>query len=109
MKKEIPMPVIVAAIVLIVAVGGFFLLRAGNTQEFAPPKVEQTIPKYIFDQMSKADQDKMLADGIKVTDGAQGGPTGMPSGPGGPPPANIPGVPGPGNPPPGVTPPPTGG
>lgn len=77
------MPLIVGAIVVILAVAGYFIFQAGNTQEFAAPKTEKVIPKFIFDTLPAAEQQAMLKDGYKVTDGAASGPA----------PGSIPGMP----------------
>lgn len=80
MKKEIPLPVIIVAVLLVLGVGGYFLWSAGSTQEFPAPAAAQVIPRAIFESMPKASQDKMLADGIKVVDDVQGAPAGVPAG-----------------------------
>lgn len=69
MKKQIPVPVIVAAIVLILAVAAFFLFQAGNTQTFPAPDVPKEVPKYIYDAMPQAEKDRLTREGYKIVDG----------------------------------------
>jgi hypothetical protein len=93
-KKEIPIPAVVGVVVVAVAIGGFFLSRAGQTQEFKGPDVPKVIPKYVADTMDAKALEQMKKDGYKVEDvappaDAGSGSSAAPSGPTMP--SNIPG------------------
>ncbi len=68
MKKPIPVPAIIISIVAVVAVAGFFLTRGDSTSEFAAPKTDKVIPRYIWDTMSPGTKSKMEKDGYTVGD-----------------------------------------
>ncbi len=71
MKKALPMPLILGAVALAAIVAAVVLFRGvAGPQEFAAPPSSMTIPKYIFDKLPPAQQDKMRAQGYKVTEGA---------------------------------------
>jgi hypothetical protein len=69
MKREIPVPVVIAGIVLVLALAGFAMLKVmSGPPEFAPPKTSKTIPKYIWDGMNPQMQSKMKQDGYEPGD-----------------------------------------
>ena len=69
MKKELPVPLIVVTVVAAASLAAFLLFRsAAGPAEFSPPKMEKTIPKYIFDGMTPQMQQQMRAEGYSVTE-----------------------------------------
>lgn len=63
MKKPLPLPAVIGAIAVVLAIGGFFLFRAGSGEpEFkAAPPTGKT-PDYILDQMSPEQRAKVIAE-----------------------------------------------
>lgn len=82
MKQEVSKPVIIGVVVAVVAVAAFFLMRAGGTQEFAPPKdVPKIVPQYVWDSMPEDQKAQMTAQGYKpgeVDPSQQGQPKSAP-------------------------------
>ena len=62
MKKQIPIPVVVGAILLVLAVGVFFVMQAGNPgREFeAAPPTGKT-PEYVLQSMTPEQRAKIEA------------------------------------------------
>lgn len=57
MKKEIPMPLVVAIVVLVVAVGGFFFVRGlQGPPEFEPVPLGTKTPEHIKAALSPEDR-----------------------------------------------------
>jgi len=82
MKQNLPLPAIIGAIVVAVVVAGFFIMRSGSTQEFPAPKTEKVIPRYVWDTMDPAMQEKMKSQGYEVGDVTpQGQPQAAPARP----------------------------
>ena len=83
MKKPLPLPAVIATVVALLAIAGFFIYRnAGATAEFAAPATTKTIPRYVWDSMSPTMRDKMKSEGYTVSDvtpDAKGAPTGQPA------------------------------
>ncbi len=82
MKRPIPIPAVVATVVVLLALAGFFLYRgAGATAEFPAPATGKTIPRYVWDGMTPDMRAKMKAEGYEVGDvkpDAKGAPSGRP-------------------------------
>lgn len=68
MKNTIPVPAVIGAIVVVLLVAGFFIMRSGTTQEFPAPKTEKVIPQYVWDTMTPEMQGKMKSEGYTVGD-----------------------------------------
>lgn len=99
-KKEIPLPAVIGTVVVALAIGGFFLTRAGRTEEFKAPDVPKVIPKYVADTMNAKDLEKMKQDGYKVEDVPPPATNAGSSAPSGPTmPSSVPGGAGLGGPP----------
>ena len=86
MKKALPMPLILGAVALVAIVAVFFVYKgAAGPPEFTAPAISKTIPDYVFEKLPPAQQEKMRADGYKVTTGpatATLPPGGVPAGAG---------------------------
>ena len=57
MKKEIPMPLVVGIIVVVVALVGFFIYQGTGTRELKKPEmseeVKNTVPDYLPDEVKQ--------------------------------------------------------
>ncbi|MDX2064857.1 MAG: hypothetical protein SFX74_03840 [Fimbriimonadaceae bacterium] len=78
MKKPIPVPAIIGAVVVVLAVVGYFFTRQDGGAEFPKPKTSNVIPRYVWDGMSPAMQKQMKDQGYTVGDVKPEGPKGIP-------------------------------
>lgn len=69
MKKSLPIPITIIIVVCVVGLMGFvgFKVMTGPP-EFVAPKMSKQIPRYIYNGMSPAQQQKMQQDGYTVGD-----------------------------------------
>ncbi len=83
MKNPIPTPLIIAAVVIAVALGGFLIYKGGaGPAEFEAPKTSKLVPQGIWDKMTPAQQAASKAQGYAPGEVKQtGGPSGIPTAP----------------------------
>ncbi|MFM9873807.1 MAG: hypothetical protein ACKVQS_10125 [Fimbriimonadaceae bacterium] len=63
MKKQLPLPAVIAAVVAVLAVGIFFLMQAGKSgTEFEPAPVTGKTPDYILQSLPPEQRAKIEAD-----------------------------------------------
>ncbi|MBL8068377.1 MAG: hypothetical protein JNM28_07995 [Armatimonadetes bacterium] len=60
MKKQLPLPAVIAAIVVAAGIGIFFLIQSGQSgPEFKPAPPTGKTPDYVLQQMSPEQQSKI--------------------------------------------------
>jgi hypothetical protein len=83
MKNPIPTPLVIAAIAIAVALGGFLIYKGGSgPAEFEAPKTSKIVPQGIWDKMTPSQQAASKAQGYAPGDAKQpSGPVGVPTAP----------------------------
>jgi hypothetical protein len=79
MKREVPTgAIVVAAVVVVLVVGGLFWRGIQGPPEFKAPPTSKVIPKYIWDGMKPDQQAKMKEQGYEPGDVKPSGPQASP-------------------------------
>jgi len=67
MKKPLPLPAVIGAVVVVLAIGIYFLMQAGSSgPEFKPAPVTGKTPEHILQTMTPAQRAKVEAEEKKL-------------------------------------------